>query len=145
MARAECGVQRAVFALTWCCDGSEGIKWTLRGIRDDGSFYGEIRFQSRDADRRRASFAHGRLSTAEVSRMTELIARIREATPPATPGPHFGAFFERLSAGNAGDIRRLFEYHRGDEAHSESARAFMELIELLERHLVPFYWRIAGF
>src|SRR5437667_5884928 len=108
-----------MLALTWRCDGSEGIKWYLRGIRDDGSFYGEVRFQSPDPSRRIATSVTGQLSPAECKRMAELAAVIRQQPPPAEPGPHFAALFERLSPTNAGDVQRLFEYRRGDEAHSE--------------------------
>jgi hypothetical protein len=132
-----------MFALTWRCDGSEGIKWYLRGIQDDGSFYGEVRFHSADQSRRIATSVSGQLSPAECKRMAELAVVIRQQPPPAEPGPHFAALFERLSPTNAGDVRRLFEYRRGDEAHSESARSFVELASLVERHLVPFYAKIA--
>jgi hypothetical protein len=130
------------FALTWRCDGSEGIKWYLRGIRDDGSFYGEIRFQTADPSRRIATSVDGRLSTAECQRMTELAAVIQQQPAPATPEPHFAALFERLSPTNAGDVRRLFEYRQGDEAWSEPARAFLELVGIIEQHLSPFVARI---
>jgi hypothetical protein len=132
-----------MFALTWRCDGSEGIKWYLRGIRGDGSFYGEVWFHSADPKRRIATSVSGQLSSAECKRMAEVAAVICQQPPPAEPGPHFAALFERLSPTNAGDVRRLFEYRRGDEAQSEPARAFVELAGLVERHLAPFYPKIA--
>src|SRR5262245_60477925 len=132
-----------MFALTWRCDGSEGIKWYLRGLRADGSFYGEIRFLSEDARRRKAAWVSGQLSPPECARLAELAAVIRGQPPPAEPGPHFAALFERLSPANAGDVRRLFEYHLGDEAHSAPARAFLQLVALVECHLLPFYAKIA--
>jgi hypothetical protein len=132
-----------MFALTWRCDGSEGIKWFLRGIFADGSFYGEVRFQSVDQGRRKASTVFGQLSQAECEQMAELVAIIRQQPPPAEPSSHFAALFERLSATKAGEVRRLFEYHQGDEAFSEPARAFVELTSLIERHLAPFYAMVA--
>jgi hypothetical protein len=131
----------AMYALTWRCDGSEGIKWFLRGLLEDGSFYGEIRFQSPVAERRRASWVSGRMSPTEAAAMAALIGRIRRAAPPSGAGPRFAAFFERVPG--ASDARRLFEYHRGDEDHSDPALAFVELVGLLERHLEPFARRIA--
>lgn len=128
-----------MFALTWRCDGSEGIVWYLRGIRADGSFYGEVRFQSSHESRRRATSVTGQLSPRECERMAELAEVIRQQPAPAEPGPHFAALFERLSTTNAGDVRRLFEYHEGDEASSEPARAFVELVGIIEQHLLPFY------
>lgn len=131
-----------MFALTWRCDGSEGIKWYLRGIRDDGSFYGEVRFQSQDEHRRKAVSVSGQLAAAECDRMRELVRIIRQLPPPVEPGPHFAALFEWGPRG-LGDARRLFEYRWRDEDHSESARAFVEMAGLIERHLSSFYEQIA--
>jgi hypothetical protein len=133
-----------MFALTWRCDGSEGIRWYLRGIRDDGSFYGEVRFQSADQSRCIATWVTGQLSPDECQRLAELAAIIQRQPPPGEPGPYFAALFERLSPTNAGDVRRMFEYHWGDEANSEPARAFVELAGLIERHLTPFYAKISA-
>jgi hypothetical protein len=131
-----------MLALMWRCDGSEGIKWYLRGILGGGSFYGEVWFQSADHSRRAATSVSGHLSPAECKRLADLVTVIRRQPPPAEPGPHFAALFERLSPTNAGEVRRLFEYHRGDEINSEPARAFVELAGLVERHLVPFYAKL---
>lgn len=131
-----------MFALAWRCDGSEGIKWYLRGIEAGGSFYGEVRFQSPHERSRRATGVTGQLSPPECGRMAELAAIIRQQPAPAEPGPHFAALFKRLSATNAGDVQRLFEYHQGDEAWSEPARAFVELVGMIDRHLSPFYAKI---
>jgi hypothetical protein len=132
-----------MFAFTWRCDGSEGLKWYLRGIRADGSFYGEVQFQSDDAGRRKAVWVSGQLSPQECERVAELAAVIRRQKPPAEQAPHFAALFERLSPAEAGDVRRLFEYSRGDEVHSKAARAFVELAGLVERHVSPSYSTIA--
>ena len=132
----------SMFALTWRCDGSEGVKWNLRGIREDGSFYGEIRFQSEVASRRKAIFVSGRLPLAEQDRLTALIGILRQAPRLDKPGRHFGALFERLSPNKAGDVRRLYEYQRGEEVHSLLAKAFVELVALFNQQLSPFNERI---
>jgi hypothetical protein len=123
-----------MFALSWRCDGSEGIKWYIRGIREDGSFYGEVRFQSELSQRRWSASVSGQLSPAERERLVELLKLIREAPPPEELGSHFGALFERWPSANAGAVRRLFEYHRGDEESSLHAQAFVELVGLFEQH-----------
>ena len=91
----------AMYALTWRCDGSEGIKWFLRGIGDDGSFYGEIRFQSPHAGRRKASTVAGRLSAAEATLLGELIRRIRvrlrRRRPGRTSAPYRAPFRQPLA------------------------------------------------
>lgn len=112
--------------------------WCLRGILDDGSFYGEVRFESSDPSRRRVVKVSGYLSPEDCERMAGLIATILERLPPAESGPHFGALFERLPPPNYGEIRLLYEYRAGEEARSPRARAFVELARLLERNFSPF-------
>jgi hypothetical protein len=114
----------------------EGVAWTLRGIREDGSFYGELLVRSRDAAERWGACVDGQLSPAEVARLSELVAVIRRQPPPEEAGPSLGVLFERLSPTNAGQVRRLFEYRVGDEASSEEARAFLQLVELLRPYVV---------
>jgi hypothetical protein len=124
--------------------GSEGIAWCLRGIRNDGTFYGEIRFQSGEEKRCKATFVSGRLTPAECERIAALVGIIRQEPPPAEPPPRFAAFWEWLSPTDACDVRPLVWYRHSDEATSEAARAFLELAGLVERHLRPFYRNIAG-
>jgi hypothetical protein len=131
-----------MLALNWRCDGSAGIVWRLRGIDEDGRFYGEIRRESGDERRRKMATVSGRLSPAEAERVAQLVAVIRRQVAPASPSAHFAALFER-SRTNLSDARRLFEYHLGDEGHSEAARAFVELAGLVERHLSPQYAKVA--
>jgi hypothetical protein len=127
-----------MLALNWRCDGSDGIEWRLRGLDVDGAFYGEILCRARP----RAATVSGQLSPPEAERMAELVAVIRRQRPPAAPGPHFAALFDR-SQSTLADARRLFEYRLGDETQSEAARAFVELARLIERHLLPHYAKIA--
>ena len=130
-----------MFALTWRCDGSEGIKWFLRGIRIDGSFYGEIRYQSVDVARRKATCVNGSLTAPECLQFAKLVKTIRHAVPPVQPGPHFGALFEWGPQGLS-DPQRLYEYRIGDETHSASARAFVTLVGLLKPSMRSFYPKI---
>ena len=132
-----------MFGLKWRCDGSEGIKWYVRAIRAHGSFYGEVRFQSAEQNRRIATSVSGQLSPTECGRMAELGACLAGKPAPVEPGPHFAALFERLSPTDGGDVRLLLLYHQGDETHSDPARAFVELAALIERQLAPFYAKLA--
>ncbi|QEL16406.1 hypothetical protein [Limnoglobus roseus] len=134
--------ERPTLALYWRCDGSDGIVWRLRSIDADGAFYGEIRRDSEDEVLCRFATVSGRLSHAESERMAELVAVIRQPSPPDHPGPHFAALFER-SWRTFADARHLYVYHLGDEARSEAARAFVELAGIVERHLSPEYAKIA--
>jgi hypothetical protein len=133
----------AMLALTWRQDGSEGIKWYIRGIHDDGRFYGEIRFQSPDQKRRKAAFVSGQLTAAECARLAALVGVIRHEPPLLEESPRFAALWERLSSSNAGEVRPLLWYRCGEESGSEASRAFLELAGLVERHLRPFYPLIA--
>lgn len=131
-----------MLSILWRRDGSEGIAWNIRGVRDRGEFYGEIRFQSTDQCKRKGTFVSGQLTPPECERMTELVEIIRRVPPPIDPAPCFAVMFERLSSINAGNVALLFEYRLGDECQSESARSFVELAGLLERHLSLAYSKI---
>lgn len=132
-----------VFALTWRCDGSEGIHWHILGIREDGRFYGDIRNYSSDPTLRRGTAVSGQLSHDECKRLIALVQIINNTPPPVEAGSHFAALFERLLPNqDVGVAQRLFEYHLGDEEWSESAQAFVELAGLVEKHLSPFYEKL---
>ena len=75
--------------------------------------------------------------------MAELVDVLRQPPSRAIAGPHFAAIFERMSAIDAGDARLLYEYEKGSEIWSERSRAFVELAEIVERHLTPCYVTIA--
>jgi hypothetical protein len=131
-----------MYALLWRQDGSEGSAWYLRGIREDGSFYGEVRHQSADGGRNVAAGVEGRLSPGEAARLWQLVEVIRRA-PPSPPGRgHFAALVERLDPTDFGRTGLRFTYRLGDEAGSEAARALLELVALVEPHLSPFYARL---
>ena len=131
-----------MLVVLWRQDGSEGFAWYVRGIREDGSFYGEVRHQSPRAARSTSADVSGRLTPEQCARVRELVGIIRQASPRRLP-TRFAALVERLDPADFGKIGLQFEYRLGDEAASPPARAFLELARILEQHLSPHYARLA--
>jgi hypothetical protein len=113
------------FALLWRRDGSEGVKWYIRGIRPDGTFYGEVLHTAR----RRASWVEGRLTGVDAKRCRDILDTFaaRPALPPSTCFALLARWFTTL-----GTAEVVFKYEVGDEEMSSDARAFLELKRLLD-------------
>ena len=134
---------RPILTILWRRDGSEGIAWHIRGLREDGFFYGEIRFQSTDENKCIGIFIEGQLAPAECQQMAELMDVIRRSPTLSQPNSCFAVMYERLSPTDVVNVLLWLEYRQVDEHQSESAKAFIELAGLLERHLKPLYNTIA--
>jgi hypothetical protein len=132
-----------MYAILWRQDGSEGYAWYIRGIRGNGSFYGEVRYQSADESRCLAVGVAGGLTPRDRARLGELIEVIRRAPPRPSQRGHFALLLERLDPADFGKIGLQFTYRLGDEAESAPARAFLEVVGLVEPYLAPFYARLA--
>ena len=120
----------------------EGIRWHLRAIRADGSYYGEIRFNSPDPHLRIATSVSGEISQTDCERLDELVREIQHEIQPTSSEPQFARLFERLSATDLNQLRTLLVYHRGDEENWKAATAFVELAQIIERYLQKDYARI---
>jgi hypothetical protein len=137
-------VERLTLMVQWRLDGSEGVHWHLRGLSADGAFYGEVRFQSAVESRCYATLASGRLSPPECERVIELVQIILRQPLNSERGPRFGALVEKLYIADTGkNTRLLYEYKLGDEANSESARAFLEFAGIIERHLSSYIAKVS--
>jgi hypothetical protein len=124
------------FALLWRRDGSNGVKWNLRGLRPDGSFYGSIH----EMPRRKATSVDGALEATDSVRCQEILRQL--GTRPATPpGPCFALLARWESSPSDAEI--ILKYDVGDERTSEDARAFLELTALLEKEISKAYARLA--
>lgn len=113
------------FALLWRRDGSEGLKWFIRSIRSDGSFYGEVLHM----ERHRGAWVEGTLSSEDSVRCLEILETFATRQPlPA------GACFALLARWfeSVGSAEVVFKYELGDEAISSDANAFLELKNLLD-------------
>ena len=112
--------------------------WFIRGLRSDGSYYGEVRStfdKPRDSDGLSgiARSVEGKLSTDDIKRVLDLAARIREQPSPDTDLPVVGV----LADGPVGDPTVL--YRHSDSAASEFAMYFVEIIAILRPHLAYHY------
>lgn len=120
------------YMLRWSRSCPEGrLHWSLFGLRADGSFYGEVLLRSPDPEKQWGSCVEGRLTDSDCQRMTELLSQINDPLSVDASIPSVGRLFERLSMSDRSNVRPIFDYHAGDEEHSESADAFLELIKLL--------------
>ena len=126
-----------ILALLLRRDGSEGFGWHLRGLFEDGRYYGEVLLKSRDPNGGAAISVSGRLSPEECVRMKDAVTSFRLDDAAVPPIPHFAALFVRSASQGLGESRRVLCYNPGDEVRSEPARALLKLIGLLEPHLAP--------
>ena len=133
-----------MFAILWGQDGSEGIAWYLRGKREAGTFYGEVRYQSSNERRCKAVNVSGQLTAGKCMRLAALVDVIRQAPMRVESQQHFTVLLERLDPTNFGTIGLQFNYCLGDESASPTACAFLELIGLVELHLSPYCAKLSA-
>lgn len=126
---------RPTYTLIWRRDSSEGIKWYIRGIRPDGSFYGEVLCMARQ----RATSVDGHLPPDAWQRCQEIL-RLFEARDALLPGACF-ALLARWSD-SLGQAEVLFKYNLGDEVSCADAQAFVELKGHLEKEISKAYPRL---
>ena len=129
------------YILKWREGLSPEIRWFLRGIREDGSFYGEFQcvWQSpKQIDGKSVDGAgksiEGRMSTSDNSRFRELAAGI------GTPGAKsIDGWTGLLAEGSIDCPIMRFYYVPGDVRESSDASRFLAAIELLAGYLRPYY------
>lgn len=120
------------YTIKWSRSCPEGrVHWSLFGVREDGSFYGEVVLRSPVPEMQMGSSVEGQLTESDCERMTELFSKIEDSSSVDDSIPCVGRLFERLSITDRNKVRPIFDYRAGDEGHSESAYAFLELIKLL--------------
>ena len=122
------------YAIRWRLDGSLGLHWNIMGILPDGRFYGDIR----DSQARRGTSVSG--AVANWSRAQEILHLI--AGGPAIESRPCFARLARYTI-SLSQVEIVFDYDIGDEFKSLDARAFLELIQLLEPEISKAYKRIA--
>jgi hypothetical protein len=127
-----------MYRLIWRRDGSEGIKWWLRGIKEDGSFYGDLFLISSDPSRCCGTSVDGVIPQEDWRRCREILHEL-SSSDPLPPGPCFALLAE---AGADGRDRILFQYHVGDEHRSRRAALFFDLIATLEDQVSKAYGRL---
>jgi hypothetical protein len=118
------------YGLKWRYGSDPRYQWFLRGIRADGTFYGEITcFLSRGG---RQVNVKGQLSEGDLARFLKMVEQIRDAGYIPSPGPWTGL----LAEGPVGAPRIIYHYRATEEA---AAGCFMALVEILKPYMEKFY------
>lgn len=109
------------------------VRWFLRGVGRNGSFYGE--FESAGAEACRQASLEGQLPEHALQELASLIEQVRNAA--AEEGPCDGAveWTGLLAEGAVPQAVILFRDAPGAETWSHGARAFLEIVELLRPYL----------
>ena len=138
-----------IYSLIWKGDGSEGIAWHIRGIEPDGSFFGEIRFDSPNLEKRKMGSAIGIIPNKDWRRCCEILeefsklpidkSSIKLISAKTTPMPigNYASLWRRDESYRVLDIP--LKYNLGDEKKSRKARLFLELKEILEKEISKSY------
>jgi hypothetical protein len=124
-----------MYRLMWRRDGSEGIKWWLWRLTEDGAYFGTVHLITSEPHRGSILTVEGMVPQPEWRRGREIL---RELSSPDVlpPGPCFALLAE---AGPADQDRIFFKYDLGDEKRSRRAALFLELREILEREISKEY------
>ena len=118
------------YSVEW--EDPQGMGFWLRGIKPDGSFYGELMYAYGDRQRRAGTTVEGQLPPEvwTVCRgMIEVISRVRYAPDTQWSG-QLACWTEELSAREI-----MFRYCLGDEARSDAAKQFLLLKRVLDGQL----------
>lgn len=126
---------QATFALLWHPKEENGIHWYIRGIRPDGSFYGEARSP------RAGIFVEGQIPPDDWARCTAILDQIASG-PPIEPVSQWTARIGRWRK-SLSDCEIVRGYRHGDETETEEGALFFELKGLLEKQVSKFYPSIA--
>jgi len=124
--------------IRWTEAESFRYHWFIRGLRFDGSFYGEVR-STFDTPRKSDGASgvgraiEGNLSSEDIQRVSELAAQIREHPLPYTDIPVIGV----LADGPIGDPTVL--YRHPNFTGSDTTTYFLEIIAILRPHLAHHY------
>ena len=129
--------------IRWAESESPRYHWYIRGLRTDGSFYGEVR-STFDTPRESDGVAgvarsiDGQITAAEMKRVSELVAIIRTDPGTDTDRPVVGVLAD-------GPTNRpsVFYRHAVPPDESRIASAFLEIISILRPHLSVHYRSLA--
>ncbi len=112
---------------------SGGDSWFLRGIREDGSFWGEV--QRIAGDLREQRNIEGRLSAVDYRRLLQLIQNIRDSrevhTEPRVAKGKSGV----LAEGSVQHPTVIIRYSHGDEATSVVVGHFLAIVDVLRPYI----------
>ena len=124
--------------IRWTETESLRYHWFIRGLRSDGSFYGEVRStfdtpRVSDGASGLGRTIEGNLSAGDIQRVSELAAQIRAHPLPDTDIPVIGV----LADGPIDDSTVL--YRHPNSTDSDTTTYFLEIIAILRPHLAHHY------
>ncbi len=135
----------SIYALRWRTDNPEGFRWCLRGLRNDGTFYGELRLHGANGQCIVGTSVEGQLTPEETRRMIAALDIITCDTPPKAHEAALGVLFLRKSPIDVGDVDRVFEYRGKGDTHSDATQAFLSIVNLIEPHLATYCQMLSEF
>lgn len=103
------------------------VTWHIRGIRNDGSYYGDITLW----DESRQKDVDGRISAEDNRALQALAARIQQGQPTIDDGNEPRDFGGALFHGPYSSPKLIMQYRIGDEAFSQTAKDFLALVAIM--------------
>jgi hypothetical protein len=114
---------QGLLVLRWR-DKPSNSSWYIRGIREDGSFYGTVHVL--DAGNGTISSVEAKLTSAEARRLFDLASLLRDSNGTQCCGDQIGV----LADGPITSPKIIFRYGRGDEV-TKSHEVFQEMVMLI--------------
>lgn len=120
--------------LKWQEDVSEGGQcWFLRGIRQDGFYFGET--QQFECGQGLQKTVEGQLSDADNDRFLATVERLSGAILDEGLSDRLDNWTGLFAYGPPNQPSVLLRYWKGDEEKSDAAGLFLEVIELFRPYL----------
>ncbi len=121
------------YILKWYHGYNPKYLWFLRGIKPDGSFYGEIR---KDLLQGGGTwiFVEGKLSTDDFDKFHKLANEIRKTE--FIPSMHWTGL---LAEGPIGEPNHPILYHYSENNQKTNDKIFEAVINLLKPYMKKFY------
>jgi hypothetical protein len=105
-------------------------RWFVRGVYDDGSFYGTYEVYGT-----RGGNLEGQLSGEDNAKFQAAVGRIRRAHPQRSDSDKASEWQGRLAVGPVTAATVVFDYRTGDERSSSSAGDFLEIVSILRAYV----------
>lgn len=125
--------------LRWCAGTNPKIVWFFRGIRPDGTYYGEVRShfdRPRPKDRTSGIIrtVNGTLSLHDTEELYRLAAELRSHASDDRDNHCRGI----IADGPIGNPTILFRYN-DDASDTELGKCFLALTGILDPYFTPLY------
>lgn len=126
--------------IRWTESRSSRFHWFIRGLRPDGSFYGEVRSENespRESDGATGVGCgiEGRISNDDIKHLTQLVAQIREHPCIDTDKSVVGL----LAEGPVSKPVVVYRFCEGAAEKSKASDAFLAIIAILRPYIATHY------